>query len=45
MDNTESDTKPNHINRGLTIDADFRIKSSGTLLFCFLSELVLLTFM
>ena len=27
---TESDTKPNHINRGQTIDADFHIKSSGT---------------
>ena len=26
---TESDTKPNQINRGQTIDADFRIKSSG----------------
>lgn len=26
---TECDTKPNKINRGQTIDADFRIKSSG----------------
>jgi len=26
---TESDTKPNPNNRGQTIDADFRIKSSG----------------
>ena len=28
---TECDTKPNKINRGQTIDADFRIKSSGNL--------------
>ena len=26
---TECDTKPNKINRGQTIDADFKIKSSG----------------
>ena len=28
---TECDTKPNKINRGQTIDADFRIKSSGNM--------------
>ena len=28
---TECDTKPNKINRGQTIDADFRIKSSGNI--------------
>ena len=28
---TECDTKPNKINRGQTIDADFRIKLSGNM--------------